>query len=243
MPVFERLVAFLATAAFCLAGICAESPSKEAMFARLNALSATGNADVKYNLGMLLTNGIGTPRDPQAAFRHFSEAAEAGHELAAYKVGCYLAGQFRGVVAVDEEAAFKFKLRAAEAGYDLAQLDVGKHFGRKGDADTAVLWWERASHQGNVEATAYLANYLTGSASPSRIKGYALLLLLRDQMPNSGPEFAARMAEVESRLAAGDKAEAGAIRASWLHAKSPLTVKAEAGIGALPALLASLEGR
>ena len=110
---------------FSLSAAMAEDLSNEAMFSRLSALASGGNAEVKYNLGMFLNNGIGKARDNKAAFQYFSEAAESGHELASYKVGCYLAGQFPGTVPVNETAAHKFKLRAAEAGYDLAQFDAG----------------------------------------------------------------------------------------------------------------------
>lgn len=54
---------------------------------------------------MFLNNGIGTHRDNKAAFRYFSEAAEAGDVLASYKVGCYYAGQFKDVFPLDEQSA------------------------------------------------------------------------------------------------------------------------------------------
>ncbi|MFG6430357.1 hypothetical protein [Roseateles sp. LYH14W] len=111
MPLIQRFVALAATALVSLSGAQAESLSKEAMFARLSALAPNGNAEVKYNLGMFLNNGIGTAQDNVAAFRYFTEAAEAGHPLAAYKVGCYLAGQFLGVVPVNQADALKFSKR------------------------------------------------------------------------------------------------------------------------------------
>lgn len=213
------------------------------MFTRLSALAPTGNAEVQYNLGMFLNNGIGTPTDNQAAFKSFTAAAEAGHELAAFKVGCYLAGQFPGTVTVDEAEALRFKLRAAEAGYDLAQFDVGMHFSKRRDLANAMLWWERASHQGNKEATAYLAHHLSGDASPDKARGYAIALLLKDMMPTATTELTARINALEAQLSAGERADAAALRATWITGPTPLTIKAQAGMKAVPELIASLERR
>jgi TPR repeat protein len=237
----KRLFVFMMSAIISLSGACAENLSEEEMFARLLALAPSGNADINYNLGMFFNNGIGTARDNKTAFKYFSEAAESGHELASYKVGCYLAGQFPGVVPVDEPEALKFKLRAAKAGYDLAQYDAGIHFARMGDIENAVLWWERSSRQGNMQATAYLADYWSGNTSPDHVKGYALILMLKDSIPNSTKELLAYIAQLESKLTAEQKSEANVIRASWFTGKTPLTSKARAGISLVPALLTSLE--
>ena len=237
----KRFIALIAITTLSLSEVFAADLSKEEMFTRLSSLASSGNSDVQYNLGMFLNNGIGTAQDNKAAFQHFSAAAESGNTLASYKVGCYLAGQFPGVVPVNEAEALKFKLRAAEEGYDLAQYDVGVHFAKKRDIENALLWWERASRQGNMEATAYLANYLSGDASPDLLKGYGLMLVLKERMPSPNTQLTARMEKVETKLTAQQKTDAAAIRTSWLTGKSPLTVKAQAGIGVVPALLASLQ--
>ena len=209
------------------------------MFTKLSVLAQGGDAEAKYHLGMFLNNGIGTARDNPAAYKLFTEAAAAGHELAAYKVGCYLAGQFPGVVPVNQAEALKFKLRAAEAGYELAQQDVGMIYGKQRDLQNATLWWERASRQGNVPATAMLANYLSSDASSDKTKGYALMLVLKQMTPNAPQPLLDRIANVEAQLTAEDKAKAEALRAAWLTAKSPLTVKANAGMAPVQTLLAS----
>lgn len=209
------------------------------MFTKLSALAQGGNAEAKYHLGMLLNNGIGTARDNAAAYKLFAEAAAAGHELAAYKVGCYLAGQFPGVVPVNEAEALKFKLRAAEAGYALAQQDVGVIYGKQRDMQNATLWWERASRQGDVPATAWLAHHLSGDSSTDKPQGYALMLLLKDLAPGAPQQLLDHIAKVEAQLTAEDKARAGTLRTGWLTGKSPLTVKAEAGMAAAQALVAS----
>lgn len=215
--------------------------SPEVMFRRLTTLSESGNAEVKYNLGMFFNNGIGTQRDNKAAFRYFSEAAEAGNVLASYKVGCYYAGQFTDVVPLDEQAALKFKLPAAEAGYDLAQHDVAMHYGKKGDIANALKWWEKASHQAYMPSTAYLANYLSRSDSKDKPKGLALMLILTEQMPNTPKELSDRLAAAQAELSDDEKKEAANIRASWLTGPTPLTTAARAGISAVPALLSSFD--
>lgn len=236
----QYFFALLAITAISLSSAQAEVLSKEAIFARLSALAPSGNADVKYNLGMFLNNGIGTTRDNKTAFKYFSEAAELGHELASYKVGCYLAGQFPGTVPVNQAEALKFKLRAAEAGYDLAQFDVGMHYIKMRDMENANLWWERSSRQGNIQATAiYL--YYASKGSSNEVKKYALALALKELMPNPTKELLAHIAPLEEKLTAEQKSEANAFRASWFTGKTPLTLQAQDGFKSILALLTSPE--
>ncbi|MBC3875983.1 tetratricopeptide repeat protein [Undibacterium flavidum] len=231
MRITKYFFAFLTITTISLSSVHAEGLSKEAMFSRLSALAPSGNADIKYNLGMFLNNGIGTARDNKTAYKYFTEAAELGHELASYKVGYYLAGQFPGTVPVNE----------AEAGYDLAQFDVGMHFIKKRDLENANLWWERASRQGNMQATLAYLYYLSKSASPNEVTSYALGLMLKEMMPDPTKELLAHIATLETKLTTEQKSEANTIRASWFTGKTPLTLKAQEGINALLALLASLE--
>lgn len=215
----------------------------ESLYARLAALAPSGHAEVKYNLGMFLNNGIGTPPDRAAAFRQFSQAAEAGHALAAYKVGCYFAGQFPGVVPTDPAQALRFKLRAAEAGYELAQTDVGTHFARLGDTAQAALWWERASRQGSLEATARLAHALSIDGSADKVRAVALMRLVKTMTSTPPQPLLARLDALEAQLSDADKAAATTIGATWLQGKTPLTAQAQRGFAAVPALLASLEAK
>ena len=237
----KRLVAALAVAGLCCTAVAAENPSREAMFSKMSALASTGNAEVLYNLGMFLNNGIGTPADHAAAFKRFSEAAAAGHALAAFKVGCYLMGQFPGTVPLDMAEGLKFKLRAAEAGYDLAQQDVALHYARKGDSATAQQWFERASHQGDLSSTAYLADRFSAPGSADKVKGYALLQLLQARMPQPPKDVLARVAALDAALSADEKAAAAALRDGWVTDPSPLTQQARAGLNGVPALIATLE--
>jgi TPR repeat protein len=215
------------------------SPSPETMFKQLATLASTDNADVKYNLGMFYNNGIGTPRDNQAAFRYFLDAAEAGNLLAAYKVGCYYAGQFPGVVPIDLQTSIKYKLRSAEGGYDLAQHDVGLYFSKEGKLPEALLWWEKASRQGHGPSTAYLAYYFSGTDSKNEVKGFALMLVLKEQMRTTSKELAEKLASAEATLSIDEKMQAERIKATWLIAPTSLTIAGRAGISVVPALLES----
>ena len=220
-------------------GAPAENGKGLNMFDRLVALAETGNADAQYNLGMFYNNGIGTQRNTASAFRYFAKAAQAGHLLASYKVGCYYARQFGSVVPLDEQAALTYKLRAAEAGYDLAQHDVGMHFAKNGDMDKASFWWEKASQQGYTPSTAYLANYFSRTSSSDKVRGLALLLVLKDQATKMTEELSERLAGAQAALSEDDRLKAERIRAAWSSARTPLSTVARAGISAVPALLQS----
>lgn len=243
MPTIRRLLAATAAAlTWVCASAGAQPASQASLYSRLALLAPSGNPEVQYHLGMFLNNGIGTAPDRAAAFKQFSQAAQAGHTLAAYKVGCYHAGQFPGVVPTDAALALQFKLRAAEAGYELAQLDVGTLFARRGEAGQAARWWESASRQGNLEATARLAHALSGDAAHAA-KAYALMGLLKTMSPAAPKALLTRIDELQAQLTDQDKAAAAEISASWLQAKTPLTLQANDGAAAVPALLASLERR
>lgn len=241
MHINKILLSLLIAVFVCASSAIAADTPQEVMFKQLTALAETGNADVKYNLGMFHNNGIGTPRDHKAAFRNFTDAAEAGNLLAAYKVGCYYAGQFTGVVPMDEQSAFKYKLRAAEGGYDLAQHDVAIYLAKKGDFVTSVMWWEKASRQGYVPSTAYLANYLSGAESKDKVTGLALMLVLRKQLPETPKELANRLAAAQAALSEEENLQAERIQASWLTGPTPLTTAAHTAVSTLPALLSSLK--
>lgn len=218
-------------------GAPAENGKGLNMFERLLALAETGDADAQYHVGMFYNNGIGTQRDPASALPYFFKSAQAGHLLASYKVGCYYAGQFGGVVPQDKEAALLYKLRAAEAGYDLAQHDVGMHFAKNGDMDKASIWWEKASQQGYTPSTAYLANYLSRADSSDKLRGLALLLVLKDQAPTMTEELKERLAGAQATLSKDDRLKAERIRAAWTSTPTPLSTVARAGVSAVPALL------
>lgn len=219
----------------------ADAASPEAMFGRLSALADTGNADVLYNLGMFYNNGIGTQRDNQAAFRLFTRAAQGGNLLAAFKVGCYYAGQFKGIVVTDPKLAFDYELRAAEGGYDLAQNAVANQLYRQGRFAEALAWWEKASRQGDAASTNYLAYYLSRADDGDKAKAVALMRILKTQMAHASETLAAKMAAMEATLSGDQEREAKRIEASWMTGPTPLTLTARAGMATVPGLLRTFD--
>ncbi|MFY8016499.1 MAG: hypothetical protein ACOVN9_00175 [Inhella sp.] len=233
--------------ALCAAGVAAVlsasaqaqalDPGREALFARVEAAAKLGNTPaLKYHLGMLLNNGIGTARDLPRAYALFSEAAAAGDALAAYKVGCYLAGQFPGVVSLDEGQAMAFKQRAADAGYDLAQHDVGKTLLKRGDLAGGERWLELASRQGNLASTALLA-WTVDKGDKDPVRALGLMLVTQAGMKRAPEELSNRIAALKSRLDAEDKQRAEILQATWVTGPSPLTQQARAGMRAVAPLL------
>jgi tetratricopeptide (TPR) repeat protein len=152
-----------------------------ALYTRLLPVAERGNPAAQYHVGMMLSNGIGTTKDPKHAFAWFEKGAAAGDLLASYKLGCYYAGQFVGVVALDAAKSFELKMAAANGGYSLAQVDVGLVFHRRGKFDEAIVWWTKAAEQGEPLALFNLARlYTLGTDVPQdRIKAYAYFKLAK----------------------------------------------------------------
>ena len=75
-------------------------------------LADKGDAEAQYHVGMMYNNGIGTKQNPKQAFEWFEKSAASNDPLGAYKLGCYYAGQFAGVVTIDQSEALKYKLGA-----------------------------------------------------------------------------------------------------------------------------------
>lgn len=235
--------------ALCIAGfaVAASQParaqaaggSQEALFSRVEAAASRGDSPaLKYHLGMLLNNGIGTARDLPRAYALFSEAAAAGDALAAYKAGCYLAGQFPGVVPPDEARALAYKLRAAEAGYDLAQRDVGMMLLKRGDRVGAERWLGLASRQGDLPATALLAS-LAAKDGQDPAQALGLALVLQAGMGQTPAAMADHLAALKSGLDAAGLERAETLRAGWVTGPTALTQQARAGMRAVEPLLAA----
>lgn len=239
----------LALLALCMAGFAAVAcqparaqsagGSQEALFSRVEAAANRGDSPaLKYHLGMLLNNGIGigTARDLPRAYALFSEAAAAGDALAAYKAGCYLAGQFPGVVPLDEARALEYKLRAAEAGYDLAQRDVGMMLLKRGDRAGAERWLGLASHQGDLPATALLASQAAKDGKDP-VQALGLALVLQAGMGQTPAAMADHLAALKSGLDAAGLERAETLRAGWVTGPNALTQQARAGMRAVEPLL------
>ncbi|MFG6412324.1 hypothetical protein ACG02S_00280 [Roseateles sp. DC23W] len=234
--------------ALCIAGFAAAAsePARAqaagdavALFARVEAAAGRAeNPALKYHLGMLLNNGIGTARDLPRAYALFNEAAAAGDVLAAYKVGCYLAGQWGGVVPPDEAQALAFKQRAAEAGYDLAQRDVGLMQLKHGDRAGAERWLALASRQGDLPSTALLADQAAKDGNDP-VRALGLTLVVQAGSRQTTAALTARIAALKSGLDAAGRQQAEALQAGWVTGPTALTQQARAGMRAVEPLLAA----
>jgi TPR repeat protein len=204
------------------------------LYQQVERSAQQGNPEMQYHLGMLLNNGIGVAKDPKQAYAWFERAAKAGDPLAAYKVGCYLAGQFAGVVPVDKEQALTYKLRAAEAGYVLAQFDVGVMYYQGKAPEKGAPWWLFAAKQGYPMALYNLAAaHQSGQGVPvDKVLAYSYLRLAL-QTPNApaNPKGLARADEIKASLSVEELAKAEAIVAAWKREPTAVTLLAAQGIG------------
>jgi uncharacterized protein len=235
----KPLATCLATLTLACAAPGLAEPS--ALPARLEAMAARGNAEADYHLGMLYHLGLeGVAVDHRRAFAHFQRGAAAGDPLAAYKLGCYYAGQAPEVVAPDEASALRYKLIAAEAGYVLAQMDVAAIYDHRGDHIQALRWYEAAARQGDWTAL-FMASLQVRPDLPQadRARGWLFfrvidrtLTQLEQQMPR---DEAARSASnrvglrrfTEAGLSAADRAEGERLFAAWRVERTPVTLRAD----------------
>lgn len=210
-------------------------PAKANDAATLSAmvvLANKGNAEAQYHVGMMHNNGIGTPQDPKQAFEWFKKSTASGDPLGAYKLGCYYAGQFTGVVPTDLNEALKYKLVAAEAGYALAQHDVAVMYEKQGNSDAALKWLKMAADQGYPSALFGLSMmYSAGKATPRDISSsYAYFKLSGVAPPRNVNEMASTLSKPE--LAKGEE-----LVSKWRPQPTALTIKAKSGVRAADELL------
>ncbi len=240
----NRLLVLLAA---ILALAVPASASASDLTDRLEALAQRNNGEALYHLGMIHHLGLeGTPRDPRRAFDYFRRGTEAGDPLAAYKLGCFYAGQGQGVVADDEALALRYKLIAAESGYDLAQVEVARIYHLRGETGPALRWLEAAARQGDVQAAAGAMTYRS-EHGPRPDAALALLyyeLVRRDlaemfvgvpaDMRPTNPEEAIEPLRLlaEGEASAADRARAARLIAGWREERSPLSQKADLGLNA-----------
>jgi TPR repeat protein len=240
MTGFLRGSALLAWIVLPLSAVGAAAPSDAETLRKLTALAEKGSAAAQYNVGMFHNNGLGTAKDPRAAFRWFERAAAGGDALGSYKVGCYYAGQFPGAVEVDEGKALAAKTVAAEAGYALAQSDVAVIHARRSDFGEAVKWWSRAAAQGYPQAMMNLAEAHRRGQGVPKDAGKALQLML--QVRKIAPEPARERLEpmisgLKREASAAQAAQAESAAAAWSPVASPLTLRARQGIAEAQALV------
>jgi TPR repeat protein len=209
-------------------------PGDAESFKAMVVLANQGNAEAQYHVGMMHNNGIGTPQDPKQAFEWFQKAAAGNDPLGAYKLGCYYAGQFAGVVPTDPNEALKYKLVAAKAGYALAQQDVASVYHRQGNPEEALKWWKAAGDQGEPGALYSLSMaHAAGIGTPKDFSlSYAYYKLSKRAPKKNVDEMASVLSKPEL-----EKAEK--LVSEWRPQPTALTLKAKQGVSAAEQLLKS----
>lgn len=202
-------------------------------------------AELHYHLGMMLNNGNGgAKKDPSSALVWFRKAAESGHPLAQYKLGCYFAGQF-GVIK-DEVQAFEWKMRAAQAGYALAQHDLALIYFKRQDYTNTELWLRAAADQGELASIMQFAWLHASKRIPNadRVLAYAYTKIGADQMavkfktlPVQTDEAKKLISQLQSdidkaaqELSADDRTKAEQLVAQWQAKATSVTLAARAGM-------------
>jgi uncharacterized protein len=203
------------------------SANEAASFNAMVALANKGNAEAQYHVGMMYNNGIGTQKDPRQAFEWFQKSAASNDPLGAYKLGCYYAGQFEGVVTADSNEALKYKLIAAKAGYALAQHDVANIYSRQENFEEAVKWRKMAGDQGFPDALYSLSgSYFQGKGAPKDLAlAYAYYKLSKVAPRKKVNEMATILSKPEL-----EKAEK--LVSEWKPQPTALTLKAMRGVKA-----------
>ena len=162
----------------------------------------------------------------------FQKSSASGDPLGAYKLGCYYAGQFAGVVTPDSNEALKYKLISAKAGYALAQNDVAILYDRQGNSEEALKWWKMAGDQGFPDALYSLSrSYSAGKGAPRDLSlSYAYFKLSKLAPKKNVNEMASMLSKPEL-----EKAEK--LVSEWSARPTALTLKAMRGVRAAEELL------
>ncbi|MBR7778991.1 tetratricopeptide repeat protein [Undibacterium rugosum] len=206
-------------------------------------LSSAQLAELQYHAGMLFNNGIaGATKDPAQALFWFQKSAAGGHPLAAYKLGCYYAGQFPGVIVTDDTQALHFKGIAAEAGYSLAQHDVALLYQKQGDWKRALSWYQKAADQGLFSAMIRLAWLARLQPEADKQLAYQYLLIAQNLQPEqtkAKPEFLQVLDDLQARLSDPQKAAVDQFVRQWRAAPEALSLEAAQGVQRLSALMRS----
>lgn len=127
--------------------------------------TADGNMSAAYNLGIILSRGLGGAADPERAVSLFRVAADAGIAVAQHNLAlAYYAGN--GVEKNNAKASIWWE-RAARHGHAQAQYNLGALLwngeGIKKNEAEAIKLFRKASDAGNIQAQAFLNSILEQS--------------------------------------------------------------------------------
>jgi hypothetical protein len=210
--------------------------------AQLQPLAEKGNAEAQYHVGMLYSLGIGgASKDHKLAFAWFEKSTAGNDPLGAYKLGCFYAGQYAGVVVIDTDKALTYKLISAKAGYALAEIDVAGTYYRRGEFAEAAKWLQMAAEQGYPQAAMNLSTlYFEGKGvARDLVKSYAWLKFgyaaARQKLDARGQEALDKIAR---DMTPADIAAADTLASGWRATPTELTVAARTPKPRVEALLA-----
>ena len=223
----STIVFLLLSLSTCLAS------AQEGLYEKLMELAQENNPEAQYHIGMFLNNGIGVSKNPKQAFEWFQKSAHHGDMLAAYKVGCYLAGQFGDVVPLDPALALDYKLKAAKAGYSLAQHDVALAYLKRKDYTNAVQWTQAAAAQGVPMALHNLAISYKEGAGVAKDKTLTYSYFKLAKLLSEGkisPNAQVSLDELKASMSAKEFEAAEQFVAQWKSEPTALSLQAKAGL-------------
>lgn len=138
------------------------SDVKQNGFTILRAEAAGGDPDAKLRLGAALEFGLGTDKDPSAAFINYLEAANKNNAASQYAVGrAYLSG-----VGTDPnfDQSFKWLNSAYKNGQTGAAFDLAKAYqfglGTPENVGQSEVFWDQAIKLGTAESYLGYADFL-----------------------------------------------------------------------------------
>jgi hypothetical protein len=221
------IVFFLFSLSACLAS------AQEGLYEKMMKLAQENNPEAQYHIGMFLNNGIDVTKNPKQAFEWFQKSARHGDMLAAYKVGCYLAGQFGDIAPLDPVLALDYKLKAAKAGYSLAQHDVALAYLKRKDYTNAVQWTLAAAAQGEPMALYNLAVSFKEGEGVAKDKTLTYSYFKLAKLLSEGkisPKAQVALDELKASMSAKEFEAAEQFVAQWKSEPSALTLQAKAGL-------------
>ena len=168
-----------------------------------------GDPDAQHDLALIYIQGLGVPRDPEAAAHWFGEAAQQGNANAQYNLGV-MYEQGLGVPQ-DRIEALLLYLTAAEQGHVAAQYNAGLAYAEGNniprDFAEAHRWFSAAAEQGLAEAQYNLGIIYENGLG--RAKDDIVAYRHYSQATQSGHQEAARkLKTVSARLSPAQRVEA-----------------------------------
>ena len=185
-----------------------EDDVPESVAAFVEAAEA-GDPDAQHDLALIYIQGLGVPRDPEAAAHWFGEAALQGNANAQYNLGV-MYEQGLGVPQ-DRIEALLLYLTAAEQGHVAAQYNAGLAYAEGNsiprDFAEAHRWFAAAAEQGLAEAQYNLGIIYENGLG--REKDNVAAFRHYSQAAQSGhQEAASKLAKLSARLTPAQRAEA-----------------------------------